>query len=132
MPLLHRSITEPEEAELVSHVLNDVHYRDTLFNIKGMRTKDARVLECIELRDFRREFRGDVDILVAPKGLPEQSTAIQVKRFQAKVHMTSDGRDEIEGGTPQRFSKLIRKGVEQANRTKKIGFAPPVLKPFRR
>ena len=52
MPLLHRSITEPEEAELVSHVLNDVHYRDTLFNIKGMRTKDARVLECIELRDF--------------------------------------------------------------------------------
>ena len=28
MPLLHRSITEPKEAELVSHVLNDVHALD--------------------------------------------------------------------------------------------------------
>src|SRR5262245_30749344 len=54
MPLLHRSITDPEEAELVSNVLNDEQYRDTLFNIKGMRTRNARVLECVQFHTFDR------------------------------------------------------------------------------
>jgi hypothetical protein len=31
MPLLHHSIAKIPEKELVAHVLNDVHYRDTLF-----------------------------------------------------------------------------------------------------
>jgi hypothetical protein len=105
------------------HVLNDVHYRDTLFNIKGMRTKDARVLECVELRVFRKNLAGDIDILVIPKEQPEQSTAIQVKRFAARVRMNAEGHDEVEGGTPERFRKLMLKGIKQANRTKKIGFS---------
>lgn len=123
MPPLHRSITEAEEPELVSHVLNDVHYRDTLFNIKGMETKDARVLECVDLRLFSNGLSGDIDILVIPNGRPEQSTAIQVKRFSAHVRMNTEGHDEVEGGTPERFRKLMRKGVKQANLTRQIGFA---------
>jgi hypothetical protein len=120
MPPLHRSITEPEEIELVSHVLTDVQYRDTLFNIKGMRTRDARVLECVELRELKKTLAGDIDILVIPKGLPDLSTAIQVKRFAAKVRMNTEGHDEVEGGTPERFRKLMERGIKQANRTKRV------------
>ena len=127
MPLLHRSITEPREPELVSHVLNDLHYRDTLFNIKGMRTKDARVLECVELREFRNQLAGDIDILVIPNGSPEQSTAIQVKRFEARVSLDSEGHDAVTGGTPERFRKLMEKGVKQANLTKSVRFAHTCL-----
>jgi hypothetical protein len=65
MPLLHRSITEYREQELIAHVLNDVQYRDTLFNIKGMFTEGARILKEIELRNFRKGLTGDVDILGA-------------------------------------------------------------------
>jgi hypothetical protein len=127
MPLLHRSITESKEPELVSHVLNDVHHRDTLFNIKGMRTRDARVLECVDLRLFQKGLAGDIDILVIPHGQPELSTAIQVKRFEANVRVDASGEDEVEGGYPERFRKLMAKGIKQANRTKLLGFAQVYL-----
>jgi hypothetical protein len=78
MPLLHDSIAKIPEKQLVAHVLNDGHYRDTLFNIKGMFTKGARILEQIELRHFRKDLAGEIDILVVPAGQPEHATAIQV------------------------------------------------------
>lgn len=127
MPLLHRSITDFREQELVTHVLNDVHYQSTLFNIKGMYTEGARILEQVELRHYRKKLAGDIDILVTPGGQPELSTAIQVKRFEATVKMNEDGEDEVEGGYPERFRKLMAKGVEQANRTKRLGFAQVYL-----
>jgi hypothetical protein len=127
MPLLHRSITEPDEAELVTQVLNDAHYRDTLFNIKGFQTKDALVLECVDLRRLRRDVAGDVDILVIPRDEPELSTAIQVKRFEARVRMNERGEDTVEGGSARRFRKLMAKGIKQANRTKRLGFAQVYL-----
>src|SRR5262245_43543722 len=96
MPLLHRSITNPEEGELVSHVLNDPHYQNTLLNIKGMRTKDARILECIPLHSLNAALTGDVDILVVPKDAPDQATAIQVKRFPARVSLDAEGHDAVE------------------------------------
>jgi hypothetical protein len=127
MPLLHDSIAKIAEKELVARVLNDVHYRDTLFNVKGLKTHDARVLECVELRDFQKQIAGDVDILVIPKVEPEQSTAIQVKRFEAIVRMDEEGEDEVQGGYPERFRKLMAKGIKQANRTKALGFAQVYL-----
>lgn len=53
MPLLHKLITEFREQELVAHALNDVQYRHTLFNIKGMFTDGARVIEPISVRNGR-------------------------------------------------------------------------------
>lgn len=96
-------------------MLNDVHYRDTLFNIKGMRIKEARVLEQIELRHFRNNLTGDIDILVVPANQPELSTAIQVKRFKAVVTRDEQGVDDAEVGHPKRFQELMAKGVQQAN-----------------
>jgi hypothetical protein len=127
MPLLHKSITEFREQELIAHVHNDVHYRATLFNIKGMFNEDVRILEQIELRAFRKGLNGDIDILVVPGGQPELSTAIQVKRFEAIVRTNLEGLDEVQGGYPGRFRKLMAKGIRQANTTKRVGFAQVYL-----
>jgi hypothetical protein len=127
MPLLHRSITDYREQELVAHVLNDTHYRGTLLNIKGMESKKARILEEVQMRHLRKNLAGDIDILVIPASQPELSTAIQVKRFEAIVRMTRDGKDEVVGGYPERFRNLMAKGIKQANRTKALGFAQVYL-----
>ena len=66
MPPPHKSITEFCEQELIAHVLNDVQYRDTLLNIKGMFSEGARILGQIDLRNFRKGLTGDIDILVVP------------------------------------------------------------------
>ena len=127
MPPLHKSITEYCEQKLIARVLNDVQYRDTLFNIKGMFSEGARILEQIDLRNFRKGLTGDIDILVVPGGQPEFSTAIQVKRFEAIVRMNERGLDEVTGGSPVRFRKLMAKGIRQANATKRLGFAQVYL-----
>lgn len=127
MPLLHQSIATIPEKELVAHVLNDVHYRDTLFNIKGMHTRDAGILEQIELRHFRSDLTGEIDIVVVPAKQPELSTAIQVKRFKAIVSRNEEGFDAPEVGHPKRFQELFAKGVRQANETKRVGFAQVYL-----
>ena len=127
MPLLHDSIAKIPEKELVAHVLNDVHYRDTLLNIKGIVAKDARILEQIELREFRKDLAVELDILVVPNGQPEQSTAIQVKRFKAIVGIDEPGCDDVNAGDPRRFQELMVKGIQQANDTKRLGFAQVYL-----
>jgi hypothetical protein len=127
MPLLHDSIAKIPEKELVAHVLNDVHYRETLFNIKGIFTKGARILEQIELRHFRKDLAGEIDILVVPGGQPQQATAIQVKRFKAIVGVDEQGFDEADVGHPSRFQELMAKGIQQANETKRLGFAQVYL-----
>ena len=130
MPLLNRSITEIQEPELVAHVLNDAHYRRTLLNIKGMYADGARILDQVDLRLFEPDARGDIDILVVPAKEPEMSTAIQVKRFAITVGLDAAGHDVVEGDNPRRLQKLIAKGVQQANLTKRIGFAHTYLWAF--
>ena len=77
MPLLHRSIADIPEKELIDRVLTDPHYWQTLLNIKGLGCDDGRILTEVDLRGFRPDLAGDVDILVVPRGAPEESTAIQ-------------------------------------------------------
>ena len=127
MPLLHRSIAKIPEKELVAHVVNDAQYRETLFNIKRMATKDAKIVEQVELREYCKELAGEMDILVVPHGRPEQSTAVQVKRFKAEVRMDEQGRDDSNVGHPLRFRELMTKGIDQANETKRVGFSQVYL-----
>ena len=114
MPLLHDSIAKIPEEELVARVLNDVHYREHVAQHQG---EDARILEQIELCEFRNELAGEIDILVVPKSHPEQSTAIQVKRFKAEVKTDGQGFDDAQVGHPLRFQELMAKGIAQANET---------------
>jgi hypothetical protein len=122
MPLLHPSIADIPEKELIARVLSDPHYRQTLLNIKGLVCDDASILTEVELRAFRRDLAGDVDILVVPRHSPEQSTAIQVKRFKAKV-----GLDDAHTGHPLRLGEVFEKGVRQTNDLAKIGFSQVYL-----
>jgi hypothetical protein len=64
---------------------------------------------------------------VVPGDQPELSTAIQVKRFEAIVRMDEEGFDEVKGSCPERFRKLMAKGIRQANATKRVGFAQVYL-----
>ena len=50
---MHRSITDFREQELVTHVLNDVRYRDTLLNIKGLIADRAHILDEVPLQSLR-------------------------------------------------------------------------------
>ncbi len=111
----------------MARVLNDSHYRETVLNIKGIGTKDTRIVEQVELRLFRKNLAGEVDILVVPNEQPELSTAIQVKRLKAVVQMDDLGHDSAFVGHPSRFQELIAKGIEQANQTKAVGFAQVYL-----
>lgn len=123
MPLLHESITEFRESTLVERVLREGHYRDTLFNVKGISAKGAEIRQQVQLRDYKRELAGDVDILIIPPDQPEFSAAIQVKRLKAVVTMNEDGSDNSFTGHPDRFSELMAKGILQANQTKEVGFS---------
>ena len=122
MPLLHQSITEIPEKELVTRLLRDRHQQDTLFNIKGLLADGARILREVELREFKPELTGEVDILVVPPRAPEQATAIQVKRFKAKISL-----DDAHLGHPERMRELIAKGIKQANETARLGFSQVYL-----
>jgi hypothetical protein len=121
---LHAKIPEKE---LIAQVLNDVGYRDTLFNIKGMSAYGTRTLEQIQLSEFREDLVGDVDILVIPLDHPEQTTAIQVKRFKAIVSMDEEGFDDSVTGHPKRMQEFFEKGIQQANATKFVGFSQVYL-----
>jgi hypothetical protein len=113
-PLLHKPISDISEAEFVSLVLAGRHQRERLFNIHGLDATDAIVRERIELRQYKPELVGDIDILVLPAGHPERATAIQVKRVKV-------GAKAVKTGKPNRLADF-REGVEQANRTADLGF----------
>ena len=64
---------------------------------------------------------------MVPVTSPIVLTAIQVKRFKAVVTRDEQGVDDAEVGHPKRFEELMAKGVQQANETKRIGFAQVYL-----
>src|SRR5882724_12570133 len=111
LPLLHVSITKVVEHDFVAMLLRDLHYRNSYLNIHGLEADDAVIWKDIPLRKFRKNVPGDVDILVVPKGNPEQSTAIQVKRYKLKIE--SDDADYSR--QIQWMADLFDEGVRQAN-----------------
>jgi hypothetical protein len=119
MPLLHSSIADIPEKELVERVLRDSHHRHTLFNIKGLDAEGGRISTEIDLRRFRRDLRGDIDILVVQPNAPESATAIEVKRFKL-------GMRGVRSGQPNGLGEFA-KGVRQANRLARLGFSQVYL-----
>jgi hypothetical protein len=116
--LIHQSITEVGEHELVAFVLRDWYFRNTVFNIKDLESEDAVILKDVLLRKFQKHLPGDVDVLVVPKGHADQSTAIQVKRLKVKVEADDvDYKKQMKG-----WRELFEEGVDQANQDAELGF----------
>jgi hypothetical protein len=116
--LLHQSITEIKEQELIAFLLKDLYFRNRVLNIEGLEAEDAVMWKEYRSADFAKSCRATVDILVVPKGHPEQSTAIQAKRYQVEIE--SDDADYTK--QIRHMADLFRKGVRQANDNADLGF----------
>ncbi len=108
-PPLHRPITDLDEHELINTILHHPLNRYDVTNIKDMFSASARIFERVELREFSRTLSGDADMLVLPDDTPEQSTAIQVKRF-----VPQDGLGKMDAWQTNRMQRLFDEGVRQA------------------
>lgn len=146
-PPLHQSLLEFDELALVSEVLANQHERDRVLNVKDINARGAHVAEQVDFALFDPRFKGDVDVLVIPEEHPEHATAIQVKRLAVDIDMGEDGHDKYYTRSlsdplstkhfdlsleelHRRFSKLVTRGAEQANLTKRLGFAQVYLWTF--
>src|SRR5262249_29448980 len=115
---IHQSITEIREQDIVAFLLRDLYFRNAYLNIKGLEPDDAVIWKELPLRRFRKHLPGAVDIVIVPNGRPDQSTAIQAKRFKVKIESDdADYKVQIKGMTD-----LFDEGVRQANENEALGF----------
>lgn len=135
---LHQSIASVLEEPFIEKILDDLHYRSNVFNLKGLDAERALITSRVELREFRNDRVGDIDILIVPRGRPKQSTAIQVKRFPIEVKFHEDDdpdapdvREQLRWQRIRRMERLWRKGVRQANYAAQVvGFSQVYLWAF--
>lgn len=135
---LHESITEILEEPFINKILNDLHYRSDLFNIKNLDAEGALIKPRVQLREYRKHLIGDIDILIVPRGKPERSTAFQVKRFPLKVEKHEDDdpdppalREQKRKQRISRMQRLFQKGITQANYAAQVvGFSQVYLCAF--
>jgi hypothetical protein len=116
MPLIHRSNTTLNEAEVIAHVLRDPNDRESVLNIKGI-DATGDVFENVQRRKKGGSTTGDVDILVLPPSGEDEATAIQVKRLP--MRLDEDGNPDARAN---KLEGLFDKGVEQAHRDAEDGF----------
>jgi len=122
MPLLHASIADIPEKELVSQVLASRFDREAVLNVKGIEERGSRILREQDLRGFRRKLSGDVDVMVVPSSGAAGTTAIEVKRFPVKLAENGEAHPRA-----NYFEELFEKGVDQANARASLGFAQVYL-----
>jgi hypothetical protein len=68
----------------------------------------------VDLKGAPGNFRGDIDVLLCPRSLPELATAISVKRIKFGVNA-------VRSGQPNKLGEL-EKATEQANRLADVDF----------
>ena len=112
--LLHRSVADVDESELVKTLMAHVHWRERTISLHGIPDGAEPYLKVL-LKGLPNDPRGDIDILLVAPSLAWQAVAMEVKRI--KVH----------GGTfqtemPNKLKELA-KGAEQAKLLADIGFS---------
>lgn len=112
--LTHQSLVDIPEAELVTRLLSDAHWRSRIIGLHGI-PSDVLVLPSVPLVDFPGGPTGDIDLLLVPPALPSESIAAQVKRV--KVHD-----DTFRTEAPNKLRE-IAKGARQANLLAQLGFS---------
>jgi len=118
MSLVHPSLAEIHEKELVRYLLSHPWYRMDLLGIHGIPDNVRAFLE-IELKDAPGNFKGDIDILLCAPGRPDSAIAIQVKRVKV-------GASTFRSGKPNKLEKY-KEGVWQANDLARMGFSQVFL-----
>lgn len=112
--IIHPSIADIPEDELVRMLLSDPTRRSDMFEIYGV-PSGASWKTCISLATVLGNFQGDVDVLFCDKAKPEEAVAFEVKRVKFGMRALRDG------GKPNKLTKLS-KALEQVNRLARVGF----------
>jgi hypothetical protein len=111
--MVHPSIADIHEADLVSALIADPYWRATILNIYGI-PNYPEIRERVSLASMHGQGDGDIDILAWGKAEPQLATAIEVKRIKL-------GKNAFPNGRPNKLQEY-GKAVCQANRLSKIGF----------
>ena len=114
LQLIHPSLADVPEDELVHVLLSILYWRSTLIQFYEI-PKDGIIKERVPLDTAPGgRFRGDVDILLCAPGQPEKAVAYEVKRIKF-------GMSQLRKGKPSKLGEL-EKAKQQANRLAKVGF----------
>lgn len=116
--MLHSSIADIPEPDLVRDLMAEPHWQEVLLNIRGIPSKRVYRLT-VPLVGASQHSSGDIDILLCPLDQPDQATAIEVKTVKIQASTFS-------GQKPNKLNKF-GKGVQQANRLANRGFSQVYL-----
>jgi hypothetical protein len=112
--LLHRSVADVDESELVKTLMAHDHWRERTISLHGIPDGAEPYLEVL-LTGLPNDPHGDIDILLVPPGLSWQAVAMQVKRIKVQA---ATFQTEI----PNKLQELAR-GAGQAKLLADIGFS---------
>jgi hypothetical protein len=117
--LLHRSVADIPEPELVAQLVEDKHW--WLSNVLEIRDIPRNSLACksVPLAGLPGEPEGDVDILLWVPGRVDEAIAIQVKRIKVGIKAVRTCR-------PNKLHEF-EVGVRQANLLARLGFSQVYL-----
>jgi hypothetical protein len=111
--LLHASLADIPEGELVAQLMQRPLWRADLLNFKGF-PDNANDYQNVPLTGLPGDPEGDIDILLCEPNSADRPTVVQVKRVKI-------GPNTFATGKPNKLSEFS-KAVEQTNLLAKIGF----------
>lgn len=111
--LVHTSIADIPEDQLVQGILADPLWGNEFFQFHGMPSRMAN-RQRVSLDTAPANPKGDIDVLFCAPSLPEQAVAYQIKRIKFGIN-------QLRNGTPTKLAEF-KKLARQANLLARIGF----------
>lgn len=111
--LVHDSIADIPEDQLVERLLSDPLWSTEYFELAGMPRGMAN-RQRVLLNTAPGNFRGDIDALLCDPNHPEFAVAYQVKRIKFGIN-------QLRNRTPSKLEEY-KKAAQQANLLAKMGF----------
>lgn len=112
--LVHSSLADVPEGELVETLLSSPYWRWNLFHWEGIPKSPIDRQRVLLDTAPGGNFRGDADILLCALGQPERTVAYQVKRVKV-------GMSQLRAAAPSKLQEL-KEAVRQANLLADMGF----------
>jgi hypothetical protein len=112
--LIHPSIAEIPEDELVERLLSDPLWPHEMFKLHGL-PREGQFKQRVLLNTAPGEFKTDADVILCDPHSPHEAVAYEIKRIKFGVSALRPG------GKPNKLHEF-QKAVQQANRLAKIGF----------